>query len=332
VFSKWFLDILESRFKFRARDWFATPKLDFMGLSKFITTASAALAVIGLIIILTKGFVFGVDFTSGTSFSLKTNASVTSEMVRNSMNDLKIKDKTGKEVTSSGTSIVESQTPGTDGKDFTVRVGELDPTAKKAFSAVLEKLPSGKVYQTEIVSASVGSELRVKTIQAVLVSLLLTLLYVAFRFDVILGVGSVVAVIHDVFIVMGLYALLGREFTITSVAAVLTLIGYSLNDSIIVSDRIRENLKLMRGAPYAEIVNTSINQTLSRTIMTSVATMLPLVALLFLGGPVLRDFSLVLIVGILVGTYSSIYIVAPMAVFYKNWQESRRTPGKMAKT
>jgi SecD/SecF fusion protein len=88
----------------------------------------------------------------------------------------------------------------------------------------------------------------------------------------------------------------------------------------------------MRGAPYAEIVNTSINQTLSRTIMTSVATMLPLVALLFLGGPVLRDFSLVLIVGILVGTYSSIYIVAPMAVFYKNWQESRRTPGKMAKT
>ncbi len=332
VFSKWFLDILESRFKFRARDWFATPKLDFMGLSKFITTASVALAVIGLIVILTKGFIFGVDFTSGTSFGLRTNASVSSEMVRTALNDLKIKDKSGKEVTSSGASIVESQTPGTNGKDFTVRVGELDPAAKKVFTTVLEKLPDGKVYQTEIVSPSVGSELRVKTIQAVLVSLLLTLLYVAFRFDVILGVGSVVAVLHDVFIVMGLYVILGREFTITSVAAVLTLIGYSLNDSIIVSDRIRENLKLMRGSKYADIVNTSINQTLSRTIMTSVATMLPLVALLFLGGPVLRDFSLVLIVGILVGTYSSIYIVAPMAVFYKNWQESRRTPGKMVKT
>jgi SecD/SecF fusion protein len=332
VFSKWFLDILESRFKFRARDWFATPKLDFMGLSKFITTASAALAVIGLVIILTKGFILGVDFTSGTSFGVKTNVSVTSEMVRSAMNGIKIKDKAGQEITSSGTSIVESQTPGTAGKDFTVRVGELDPAAQIAFRAVLEKLPDGKVYQTETVGPSVGGELRIKTIQAVLVSLLLTLIYVAFRFDVILGVGSVVAVLHDVFIVMGLYALLGREFTITSVAAVLTLVGYSLNDSIIVSDRIRENLKLMRGAPYAEIVNTSINQTLSRTLMTSVATMLPLVALLFLGGPVLRDFSLVLIVGILVGTYSSIYIVAPMAVFYKNWQENRRTPGKMAKT
>jgi SecD/SecF fusion protein len=332
VFSKWFLDILESRFKFRARDWFATPKIDFMGLSKFITTASAALAVIGLVIILTKGFVFGVDFTSGTSFGVKTNASVTSELMRSTVGNLKLKDKAGQTITNSGASIIESQTPGTAGKDFTVRVGELDPATQITFRTALEKLPNGKVYQTETVGPSVGSELRVKTIQAVLVALLLTLIYVAFRFDVILGVGSVVAVLHDVFIVMGLYALLGREFTITSVAAVLTLVGYSLNDSIIVSDRIRENLKLMRGAPYAEIVNTSINQTLSRTIMTSVATMLPLVALLFLGGPVLRDFSLVLIVGILVGTYSSIYIVAPMAVFYKNWQESRRTPGKMAKT
>ncbi len=332
VFSKWFLDILESRFKFRARDWFATPKLDFMGLSKFITTASATLAVIGLIVILTKGFIFGVDFTSGTSFGVKTNASVTSEQMRTTVGNLKLKDKAGQAITTSGTSIIESQTPGTAGKDFTVRVGELDPSTQITFRSALEKLPNGKVYQTETVGPSVGGELRVKTIQAVLVALLLTLVYVAFRFDVILGVGSVVAVLHDVFIVMGLYALLGREFSITSVAAVLTLVGYSLNDSIIVSDRIRENLKLMRGAPYAEIVNTSINQTLSRTIMTSVATMLPLVALLFLGGPVLRDFSLVLIVGILVGTYSSIYIVAPMAVFYKNWQESRRTPGKMAKT
>jgi SecD/SecF fusion protein len=285
-----------------------------------------------LVIILTKGFVWGVDFTSGTSFGLKTNSSVSSEMVRNAVGGLKMKDIAGQDISASGTSIVESQTPGIVGKDFTVRVGELSPDSQKIFRAVLEKLPNAKVTQTETVGPAVGGELRQKTIEAVLVSLLLTLVYVAFRFDVILGVGSVVAVLHDVFIVMGLYALLGREFTITSVAAVLTLVGYSLNDSIIVSDRIRENLKLMRGAKYSDIVNASINQTLSRTIMTSVATMLPLIALLFLGGPVLRDFSLVLLIGILVGTYSSIYIVAPMAVFYKNWQESRRAPGKMAKT
>ena len=140
------------------------------------------------------------------------------------------------------------------------------------------------------------------------------------------------ATLHDVFICFGLYALLGREFTITTVAAVLTLIGYSLNDSIIVSDRIRENLKVMRGEPYAKIVNVSINQTLSRTILTSVATMLPLVALLVAGGPTLRDFSLILVIGILVGTYSSIYIVAPLAVWWKEYQDSKKKPGRMAKT
>jgi SecD/SecF fusion protein len=123
---------------------------------------------------------------------------------------------------------------------------------------------------------------------------------------------------------------LGREFTITTVAAILTLIGYSLNDSIIVSDRIRENLKLMRGQSYAHIVNTSINQTLSRTLMTSISTMLPLVALLVLGGPVLRDFSFILVVGIIVGTYSSIYIVAPMAVFFKDWQDNRKKAARAA--
>jgi SecD/SecF fusion protein len=181
------------------------------------------------------------------------------------------------------------------------------------------------------VGPSVGNELRTATISGVLVALLLILIYVAVRFDLILGVGSVLAVAHDVAIVFGLYALLGREFTITTVAAVLTLIGYSLNDSIIVSDRIRENLKVMRGQPYLNIVNTSINQTLSRTLMTSVSTMLPLLALLIFGGPVLRDFSFVLVIGILIGTYSSIYIVAPMAVYYKNWQESRKKPQRMAR-
>jgi SecD/SecF fusion protein len=127
-----------------------------------------------------------------------------------------------------------------------------------------------------------------------------------------------------------LYALLGREFTITTVAAILTLIGYSLNDSIIVSDRIRENLKKMRGQPYAQIVNTSINQTLSRTLVTSIATALPLVALLFFGGPVLRDFSFVMVIGILVGTYSSMYIVAPIAVLFKDWQEKNKKAARAA--
>ncbi len=324
-FSKWFLDILAERFKFRARDWFATPKVDFMALSKFITTASGILAVLGLVAILTKGFIFGVDFTAGTSLIVKAPTTVTSEQMRAVM------DTTGLEGVSGGSSsIVESLTPGENLKDFSVRTRTLDTGATggknevKIVSDAIASVQGAKVDTVETVGAAVGNELTTKTILAVLVALGLTLVYVAFRFDWVLGVGSIFAVAHDVFICFGLYSLLGREFTITTVAAILTLIGYSLNDSIIVSDRIRENLKVMRGQPYAHIVNVSINQTLSRTLMTSIATMLPLVALLILGGPVLRDFSFILVIGIIVGTYSSIYIVAPMAVFFKEWQDNRK--------
>jgi SecD/SecF fusion protein len=332
VFSRWSLELLSSHIKLKARDWFATPNIHFMDAARVITTASVLLAIIGGAIIFAKGFTFGVDFTSGTSFTVRTAETVTSEQVRTIVGTAGVNG-----VTASSASIVESSTVGIKGKDFTVRVRELDKSEKNKqpeknkLRAVFEKLEGGKVSQTETVSPAVGNELRSLTIQGVLIALLLTLIYVAIRFDIIFGVGSVVAVAHDVAICLGLYALLGREFTITTVAAILTLIGYSLNDSIIVSDRIRENLKLMRGESYSNIVNTSINQTLSRTIMTSVATMLPLLSLLVFGGPVLRDFSLILLIGILVGTYSSIYIVAPMAVYYKDWQLSRSKAVKTAK-
>ncbi len=326
VFSHWLLEVLAARFSFKARDWFATPQIDFMKAAKFVTTASVALATVGLVIILAKGFQLGVDFTAGTAISVQTDTSVTTDDVRQIAAGAGIPG-----VTAGGTNIIFSRVPGQDKNDFTVRVGEIKENEVKQLSAALTKLKGGKVVSSEAVGPSVGRELTEKTVWAVVVALGLTLAYVWYRFDLVLGVGSVLAVAHDVFICFGLYALLGREFTITTVAAVLTLIGYSLNDSIIVSDRIRENLKVMRGEPYAKIVNTSINQTLSRTIITSVATMLPLVALLFFGGPVLRDFSLILVIGILVGTYSSVYIVAPLAVWWKDYQETRRKPGRMAK-
>jgi SecD/SecF fusion protein len=327
-FSKWLLETMASRFKFKAPDWFATPKFEFMSLSKYITTASVVLAALGLVAILAKGFVFGVDFTAGTSLLIKAPISTTSEQMRQTVGSAGLEG-----VTEGSIVVVESLTPGEALKDFTVRTRTLGTDGKnevKIISDTIAKIAGAKVDTVETVGAAVGSELTTKTILAVLVALGLTLVYVAFRFDWVLGIGSIFAVAHDVFICFGLYALLGREFTITTVAAILTLIGYSLNDSIIVSDRIRENLKLMRGQSYAHIVNTSINQTLSRTLMTSISTMLPLVALLVLGGPVLRDFSFILVVGIIVGTYSSIYIVAPMAVFFKDWQDSRKKAARAA--
>jgi SecD/SecF fusion protein len=330
-FSKWLLELMAKRFKFSARSWFDTPKFDFMSLSKYITTASVIIALLGLAAMLAKGFIFGVDFTAGTSLLIKAPLTVTSEQMRIAVGGSGLEG-----VTQGGIVVVESNTPGEALKDFTVRTRTLDNGATggknevKIISDAVAKIPNAKVDTTETVGAAVGNELTSKTILAVLIALGLTMAYVAVRFDWVLGVGSIFAVLHDVFICFGLYALLGREFTITTVAAVLTLIGYSLNDSIIVSDRIRENLKLMRGQPYAAIVNTSINQTLSRTLMTSIATALPLVALLILGGPVLRDFSFILVIGIIVGTYSSIYIVAPMAVFFKDWQDNRKKASRAA--
>ncbi len=330
-FSKWLLELMAQRFKFKARNWFDTPKIDFMVLSKYITTASVAIAMLGLVAMLLKGFIFGVDFTAGTSLLIKAPLTVTSEQMRTAVGASGLEG-----VTEGGIVVVESNTPGEALKDFTVRTRTLDNGATggknevKVISDAISKIQNAKVDTVETVGAAVGNELTTKTILAVLVALGLTMIYVAVRFDWVLGVGSIFAVAHDVFICFGLYALLGREFTITTVAAVLTLIGYSLNDSIIVSDRIRENLKVMRGQPYAAIVNTSINQTLSRTLMTSIATMLPLVALLILGGPVLRDFSFILVIGIIVGTYSSIYIVAPMAVFFKDWQDNRKKASRAA--
>jgi SecD/SecF fusion protein len=327
VVSRYLLEALAViRPKANAPQWFVTPKINFIGLSRYVTMVSLVLAILGAIVIFAKGFTFGVDFTSGTAYTLRTALSVTSEDVRGAIGGSGIAG-----ITSSGATIIESQTPGVNGKDFTVRVSELNDANRERLEVALEKLPQGFVKQSETVGPTVGNELRAATIWAVVVALGLTLVYIGFRFDIVFGGALVLAVAHNVAIVLGLYSALGREFTINTVAAILTLIGFALNDAIIVSDRIRENLKLMRGESYATIVNASINQTLSRTVMTSLSAMLPLVALLVFGGPVLRDFSLVVLVGFIIGTYSSIVIVSPMIVYFKDWQQRNRKPPRMAK-
>ena len=169
-----------------------------------------------------------------------------------------------------------------------------------------------------------GRQVDAATVDAV-VAVLLILVYVAWRFwpNWIVAVASIISTVHDVGIVLGILALVGAQFSIPVLAAILFVIGYSLNDSIIISDRIRENLRVYKGTGYRELVDLSVNQTLSRTLMTSLTTLLPVLALFFFGGSVLRDFSLVLMVGILFGTYSSIFILAPMVVWFQNRQNRR---------
>jgi preprotein translocase subunit SecF len=184
------------------------------------------------------------------------------------------------------------------------------------------------IRNVEVVGPKIGSDLRQQAINVVLIALAAMLVYIAFRFEWIYGVAAVIAVFHDTIITIGLFSLFNKEIDLTVIAALLTLVGYSMNDTIVTFDRIRENLKLHARGSFAEIVNRSINQTLSRTVLTSGLTFLTAISLYLFGGPVLHGFSFALVVGIIVGTYSSIFIASPILIFWQDLAEGRRGSGR----
>jgi preprotein translocase subunit SecF len=186
------------------------------------------------------------------------------------------------------------------------------------------------VINTEMVGAKIGADLQRQAFLAVLYALGGMLVYIAFRFEWIYGVAAVIAVFHDTIITIGLFSLFNKEISLTVVAALLTLVGYSMNDTIVVFDRIRENLKLMRRESLENLINISVNQTLSRTVLTSGLTFLTAVSLFLFGGQVLNGFAFALVVGIIVGTYSSIFIASPILIFWQEFMESRKKPAKVA--
>ncbi len=208
----------------------------------------------------------------------------------------------------------------------------MDELKAAADPAVVASLSDGfflsnfGVRNVEIVGPQVGAQLRKQALLATAYSLAGMLIYLAFRFEWIYGVAAVVTVFHDTLITVGAFSLLNKEISLTVIAAILTLIGYSNNDTIVVFDRIRENLKLMRREKLSDIVNRSINQTLSRTILTAGLTFLTVLALYLFGGEVLKGFSFALVIGILIGTYSSIAIAAPILVAYQDWRSSQGKP------
>ncbi len=207
---------------------------------------------------------------------------------------------------------------------------ELKAVADPAVVTALQEgffLSDFGVYQVEIVGPQVGKQLQSQAKWAVVYSLAGMLVYLGFRFEWIYGVAAVITVFHDTLITVGAFSLANKEISLTVIAAILTLIGYSNNDTIVIFDRIRENLKMMRREKLSEIVNRSINQTLSRTILTAGLTFLTVLALYLFGGEVLHGFSFALVIGILIGTYSSIAIAAPILVAYQDWRGSR---GKQA--
>ncbi len=274
---------------------------DFMGKRKFALMLSLVLIVISVAAIVMRGLNLGIDFTGGTLVEVGYADSVELQSVRQALD-------------SSGYGDAIVQYFGT-AKDVLIRlpVADSDDDKAKLSNNVLEALAvtgNPEMRRVEFVGPQVGDELRDKGGLAMLYALIGILIYVALRFEWRFSLGSVAALVHDVVIVVGFFAVTQIEFDLTVLAALLAVIGYSLNDTIVVFDRIRENFRRLRKETSEGVINTSINQTLARTLMTSITTLLVLAALFFYGGEVIHSFSIALIVGVLIGTYSSIYVAS----------------------
>ena len=247
---------------------------------------------------------FGVDFRGGDLITLSTTQPVSVHDVRQALEPVHL-----------GEALIQQSAQG--GKNY-ITIRSSINTSEVIEKQVANALPQAqfKVERAERVGALVGGELAKTSLWALALGILGILIFVTFRFELSFAVGAIVAVLHDVIITVGVFSLLGRELTLTMVGAVLTIAGYSINDTIVVYDRIREGLASGRRGSIEQIMNDSINQTLSRTILTSTVTLIPIICLFFLGGAVLRDFALAIIVGVVVGTYSSIFIAAPIVLWW----------------
>ncbi|MBW2939509.1 protein translocase subunit SecF [Zhongshania aquimaris] len=284
--------------------------VNFMGARRIAMFMSIAVMVASIAVLAVKGLNFGLDFTGGTLIEVIYEESVPLERVRE---DLRTAGYESAIVVNFGSDT-----------DVLVRMPEgMSPTLGEEVLAVLQAGTEAEVElrRIEFVGPQVGEELREQGGLAVLLALVVVLIYVAMRFQVKFSIGAVAALGHDVLITLGIFALVGWDFDLTVLAAILAVIGYSLNDSIVVADRIRENLRKLRKHDPDEIINISLTETLDRTLVTSGTTLLVLLALAFVGGEMIHSFALALLIGIGVGTYSSIYIVASLLLTMKISQD-----------
>jgi len=275
--------------------------VDFMGARKWTAMFSALIFIVSIGALLVNGLKWGLDFTGGTQIEVSFPQAADLPLIRENLYNAGFKEA---QVISYGTS-----------KDVLISIAPREDIEQSLMvNKVMEQLPGAVKQRVDFVGPQVGEELATKGALAIIVSLLATMIYIAMRFEYRLAVSSAVALIHDPVLILGVFAMFGIEFDLKALAGLLAVIGYSLNDTIVVFDRVRENfIKIRRSSPL-EIMNISINQTLSRTIMTSMLTLFVVVALFVYGGETIRGFSLALIIGIVIGTYSSIYVAGALAV------------------
>ena len=291
---------------------------DFMGTKYVWLGISSALILLSIILFFTKGLNYGIDFTGGIELQVKFNdPKINSETVRSIMETVASGDVQVQQFGDNVNNEYLIRVKGTE-KNLTVISKDIETKLAEKFSK-----DQYEVRRVDVVGPKVGEELKLSGVYALIWSLLGIMVYVAIRFEFKYAPGAVISLIHDVIITVGFFALIQYQFTLSTVAALLTIIGYSINDTIVIYDRIRENAPKMKGTPFATIINRSVNETLSRTILTTAATLLAVVALLVLGGGSIRDFSLALTVGIVTGVYSTVFIASPMALFIDSWQEKK---------
>ncbi|MEQ8505973.1 MAG: protein translocase subunit SecF [Rhodospirillales bacterium] len=290
--------------------------IPFMRFRKLFMTISAAAVVLSLAMVFVKGMNFGIDFQGGILVEVRMPQAANLSQMRGQLGSLGLGE----------VSLQEFGHP----SDVLIRIAaqEGDASAQQAaVTAVKDALGAGVDYRrVEFVGPKVSSELLLDGVLAVGVAIMAMLIYIWLRFEWQFGLGAVAALTHDVFLTLGIFSLLGLEFNLSTVAAVLTIAGYSINDTVVVFDRIREDLRKFKTKPVPDLLNGSINATLSRTLMTSITTLVALLALFFLGGEVIRDFSFAMIFGVLVGTYSSICVASPL-LLYTNVAARARSGG-----
>ncbi len=293
------------------KDMVIKKDINFMGARKIAYIVSGIALLISIISIAVIGFNYGIDFAGGTLFQLKFEKTVDVGMARDVLKGFNL-----------GTSIIQQLSH----NELLIRTKKISTEERRKIIKALEaKFGKADLLRLEEVGPAIGAELRKLAIYAIIFAVIGILIYVAIRFDFKFSIVAVLPLIHDSLIVLGVFSLLHREINIPTVAAVLTIIGYSLNDTIVILDRIRENLKIVKRKDMEELVNTSLNQTLSRTLNTSFTTLIPVIVLYFLGGTVLSDFALALFIGIIVGTYSSIFVASALLV---DWDKKTRVSNK----
>src|SRR5215211_457425 len=305
----WFVDTERVK-KVSMLHLISSQHVNFLGKGPIAVACSVALIIAGASAFVIRGDRnFGVDFKGGDLLTLSTTEGVSVHDVREAIKPLKLDDAPIQQSSQAGKNYITVRSP--------------INTSEAIQHQISQALPNGgfTVERSERVGALVGGELAKSSLWALGIGILGILVYVTMRFELSFAVGAIVALLHDVLITIGVFSLLGKELTLTMVGAVLTIAGYSINDTIVVYDRIREGLASGRKGSIEQIMNDSINQTLSRTLLTSGVTLIPIVCLYFFGGSVLRDFALAIIIGVFVGTYSSIFVASPIVLW---WTKARR--------